>query len=359
LAEEFQERSELATSKRRREFRERGEVAMTPDGATACVFLVAGAALAWLGPGVASVAASFMGDGLRMVEAGAAPAGDTLAATAAVAARAAGGLAVVCLAVMVVAATPSFVQTGFNFTLKPLSPDLDRINPFKRFTSVFFSIDALANLLREGLKLAAVGVAAYWALRDCAENMPSLAGASAGQILTLAGERSGRLFLSCGAAMAVVAVLDFLWRWQRLERKMRMTRDELKRERREEEGEPLLRMRMRARWREMSLNRLLREVPRADVVVVNPTHYAVALRYAPSEAKAPRVTAKGKDHVALRIREIARGHGVPIVEEPPLARAIYSGVRVGKEVPVALYKAVARVLAHVYSLRRARGGGTR
>jgi flagellar biosynthetic protein FlhB len=154
------------------------------------------------------------------------------------------------------------------------------------------------------------------------------------------------------AVLAAVALVDLPFQWFRHRAELRMTHQEAKQEAKESDGDPMLRSRIRQRQREIASRRMLAAVPAADVVVTNPTHYAVAIRYDETKGGAPRVVAKGVDLVAGRIREIARAAGVPLVEAPPLARALYAHVELDREIPVALYNAVAQVLAYVYQLRR-------
>jgi flagellar biosynthetic protein FlhB len=155
--------------------------------------------------------------------------------------------------------------------------------------------------------------------------------------------------------LLVLGIADYLWQRCKLERQLRMTKQEVREELKRMEGDPLLKQRRRQIQTRLAMQRVQREVPRADVVVTNPTEYAIALRYDEATMGAPRVTAKGRDLLAERIRQLARQHGVPVVERPPLARALYAAVEVGHEVPPAFYRAVAEVLAFVYQLSRRAG----
>jgi flagellar biosynthetic protein FlhB len=159
------------------------------------------------------------------------------------------------------------------------------------------------------------------------------------------------LWLMIGLAYLAIAGLDYAHKWWVHERDLRMTRQEVKDETREQEGNPLLKSRLRALHRQRAMRRMMSEVQRADVVVRNPVHYAVALKYEGGQMRAPRVVAKGARLMALRIVDVARNHRIPIVENPPLARSLYRMVAVGHEIPKELYRMVAEVLAHVYSLR--------
>jgi flagellar biosynthetic protein FlhB len=161
------------------------------------------------------------------------------------------------------------------------------------------------------------------------------------------------------AALVLVAAVDVPFQVWSHRRNLRMTRQELLDELKQTEGRPEVRSRVRAAQRELARRRMMQDVPRADVVVTNPTHYSVALRYEPGRMRAPRVLAKGRDLVALEIRRVAAEHGVPLFEAPPLARAIYATTEIGRDIPSGLYLAVAQVLTYVYQLRAARGDAAR
>ncbi|HPM25323.1 MAG TPA: EscU/YscU/HrcU family type III secretion system export apparatus switch protein, partial [Phycisphaerae bacterium] len=169
-------------------------------------------------------------------------------------------------------------------------------------------------------------------------------------VLGLGAEVLFDLAVRLAIALLVLGILDYLIQRWKLERRLRMTKQEVRDELKKMEGDPLVKQRRRQIQARLALQRIRAEVPRADVVVTNPTHFAVALRYDEATMSAPRVTAKGRDLLAERIRQLAQQHGVPIVQRPPLARALYTGVEVGQEVPPAFYRAVAEVLAYVYQL---------
>jgi flagellar biosynthesis protein FlhB len=212
-----------------------------------------------------------------------------------------------------------------------------------------------AALARVGLSLAKVGavggvaaLAVLVELRDFAAAPPGDPAALGNRLAAAAT----RLVLFAGAALAMLAILDYVQKRRQLMARMMMTPAEAKREAREQEGDPQIKRRRRQRMRELAKRRIAAAVKTADVVVVNPTHYAVALRYATSKERAPRVVAKGTDDLAAKIRDLARRAGVPILSRPPLARLIHKLVPEGREIPAPLYKAVAEVLAYVYRLRR-------
>jgi len=259
-----------------------------------------------------------------------------------------------CLPVMGVAMLAGFfanyLQVGVLFSTYPLQPRLDRINPVEGFKRIF-SRRALVELLKSLLKVIIVGYLAYVTIRANLGLFPRLLDMDLVDAVGSIGELCSTLVLRIGLLLLLLAVFDYAFQYWEHEKSLRMTRQELKEEYRHYEGDPQVRARIRQRQRQIALRRMMQEVPKADVVITNPVHYAVALRYVPEEMSAPVVLAKGVDHLALRIRAIAQEHGILIYEDPPLAQTLYWSVEVGDMIPVELYEAVARVLAFVYRLR--------
>ncbi len=258
----------------------------------------------------------------------------------------------VVVAALLGAVAVGVAQTGGLFTGKPLEPQLDRLNPLRAFERLF-SLRSAAELLKAAFKLVAV-VAAVWAPLRRVVSDPGPLVPSATEMAVQMGSVLREVAWRGGLALGVLGVLDYLYQRFEHERGLRMTRQEVREDLRETEGDPLIRARLRARQRELARRRMLREVARATVVVTNPTHLAVALRYAPPQTPAPVVVAKGAGNVAERIREAALRHGVPIVPNPPLAQALYRRVPLGGVIPPALYRAVAEILALLYRAGRLR-----
>lgn len=231
-----------------------------------------------------------------------------------------------------------------------LAPRADRIDPFAGLRRIF-SRDSLVDLARLGALALALVALAFWFVLD---RLPQYVGFAAMPIAAALDAVHDGAVAGLGLLAALLllsALVDAPLQWWRHQRRLRMTHREAREELREAEGDPALRSRLRARQREIASGRMLAAVPTADVVVTNPSHYAVAVRYDQARMGAPRVVAKGADHLAARIREVAMDAGVPIVEAPPLARALHAHVEVDREIPAALYTAVAQVLAYVYRLR--------
>ena len=240
-------------------------------------------------------------------------------------------------------------QVGFVISTKPLEPNLTKLSPLRGFKSLF---DARAGM-RLVMSLAKVALIAAIAAVLIALDMPRILILAEMDVLPLFGAASSLIYglaLKLAAVLIVLAILDYAFQRWNHERQNRMTKQEVKEEMKRMEGDPLTKQRRSRVARQLALQRIQHAVPTADVVVTNPTHFAVALRYDVSEMEAPRVVAKGADFLAMRIRQIALGHGVPLVERKSLARALYQSVEVGQEVPPQFYNAVAEILAYVYRL---------
>lgn len=248
---------------------------------------------------------------------------------------------------------------GLVFTFKPVTPDLKRLDPISGLGRIF-SKDTLVDLGKLTLIAGAIGATGAWIAADGLARFTSYAGMPLpGALASAAQDLRGGLLAVAGVVVAA-ALLDGPLQIFRYQKKQMMTPEEAKQEFKESEGNPLIKGKIRERQRAMSRGRMLAAVPTADVVVTNPTHFAVALKYEDGAMSAPRVIAKGADLLAARIREIAEESGVPLLESPPLARALYKHVEVDAEIPAALYSAVAQVLAWVYQLNQhAAGRGVR
>ncbi|GAQ94225.1 flagellar biosynthetic protein FlhB [Thermodesulfovibrio aggregans] len=242
-----------------------------------------------------------------------------------------------------------FIQTGFLFTGAPLVPDLSRISPIKGIKRLF-SLNALFETVKGVLKLIALGFVIYFVLKKDINILPLLIDMDIKAIVGVSFEKIYQLFLACLIMLTVFSGIDFAYqRWQ-YERNLRMTKQEIKEEFKETEGSPMVRARIRSLQREIARRRMMQEVPKADVVITNPLHIAVCIKYDSQNMNAPKVVAKGANILAERIKQLARAAGVPIYENKPLARVLYK-IPVGEEIPEALYKAVATILATVYNLK--------
>ena len=246
------------------------------------------------------------------------------------------------------------LQTGFLWATQLLRPDFSRVNPLSGFTRLW-SLETVIELVKTLLCVLGLGIAGISFLSSHLGALSVLPSLEVVGILRYCSEQSVYLMKLSVGILTVFAILDYLFhRWQ-LERQLRMSRQEIKEEMREQEGDPHVKGRAKSIRAKMARQRMMADVAKADVIVTNPEELAVAIRYRATENAAPRVVAKGADHVARQIRAVARAHGIPIAENKPIARLLYRTVEVGKEIPENLYRAVAEVLAYVYRLRQGRG----
>jgi len=245
------------------------------------------------------------------------------------------------------------VQTGFLFAFDPLSPKIERVNPLEGFKKMF-SMQGLVELVKSILKIVIVFYIAWYAAKDDLPYIIILIQAQPWDALALGGSIAYKIALRVGLFYIAIAILDYLYRRWEYMRNLRMTKQEVKEEYKRLEGDPMVKQRMRDLQRQVSQQRMMAAVPQADVVVTNPTHVAVALKYAPEKMKAPLLLAKGLRKQAEQIKAIAEKYEISIVENEPLARSIYRTTKVSREIPKELYQAVAEILAYVYKIKKDR-----
>jgi flagellar biosynthesis protein FlhB len=243
--------------------------------------------------------------------------------------------------------------SGFNYAPKALKLNLAQLNPFKGFGNLFSGQSAV-TLVTSIIKLVIVTTIAYVFLRNEVNAFAALQWAAPMLILTAIGQLVFGLCIRLGIAILVIAIAEAIYQKWKYMHDLKMTRQEVKEERKDEEGSPELKRRIRTLQYEMAAKRMLQEVPKANVILVNPTHVAVALKYDAKKMDAPIMVAKGADHLCEKIKEIGRAYGIPIIHRPELARSIYANVEPGQFIPEALYVAVAEVLAMIYKLRHRR-----
>ncbi len=345
-ADEAGDRTEQPTARRREEAREEGRIARSTDLTAAVALLASLLLLKAFGPRMLDTMLGMtrsLGDAPDVTASG-------LLTWLRLNGRAAAEMTLpFLLLLLAVTAAGTVAQSGLLLTWKRLTLHLDRLNPVTGLQRMF-SGDALTHLLFGLLKVAFVAAIAYLTIAGRVDALLAAGTAHTGGMFRLGLDLLYDLALRLGLALLALGVADyFVQRWK-LERSLRMTRQEVKDELKRMEGDPLVKQRRRQLQARLALQRINAEVPRANVVVTNPTEYAVALRYDEAAMAAPRLVAKGKDYLAQRIRIVAQQHGVPIVQRPPLARALYADVEIGAEIPAAFYRAVAEVLAYVYQL---------
>ena len=244
----------------------------------------------------------------------------------------------------------NILQVGFKFSTEAISPKFNKLNPISGMKRLV-SLKAFVELAKSILKLLFIGTIAYILVKSDMEAFPLLIHQEVGQILIFIARVSLKISFFVCLALVVLAVLDFLYqRWQH-EKDLKMTKQEVKDEQKQTHGDPKVKGRIRSMQLEMARRRMMEAVPEADVVITNPTHLAIAIKFSAEEMMAPVVLAKGAGHVAQRIKEIAAEHQVPLVEDKPLAQALFKMVELGDYIPAELYRAVAEVLAYVYRLK--------
>ncbi len=345
-----EDRTESATSFRKEEFRKQGIVAQSRELTSVVLFLASGMAFVFLSQGLLIQ----FGELSRWAfQFGPLPtlnpqvAQEWLVRTLLFWVKMVAPLFAV---VMVSGIIVGIAQVGFHVTTEPLSPNWDRINPIKGLKRIV-SIDSVAEAFKAIVKMVVVFGVAWGFFKGRASSVGHYFGKSVPEITSLFASDLAQLFFSLVASLAVFAAFDYFYQRYRIDKQMRMTKNEVKEEYKLREGDPVLKQRIRSAQRRIARRRMMEAVPKADVIVTNPTHYSVALKYDSTKMRAPRVVAKGVDELALKIREVAKASGVPIVENRPLARSLYAQIEVGKAITEDMYTAVAQVLSYVYRLR--------
>lgn len=345
------ERTEAATPRRLEQAREEGQIARSPELTTFAVLLTAGLAMLFLGSTLIRGLERMMEQALWVDRA-------TAFRSEAMIARLYEGMVAVLIdlapffALLVLAAIVApMLVSGWLFTFEAVAPKFTRINPLTGLGRIF-SAHGAVELAKAILKAVLVGGVAAWVIYSEFQPLIGLASEPARPGIAHLGELIIVAFLMVVGAMALIVVVDVPFQIWDHARQLRMTKEEVKQELKETEGDPQIRARIRQLQRERARRRMMAEVPKADVVVTNPTRYAVALRYRSGAMRAPTVVASGSALLAERIREVAIANRVPVVQAPPLARALHAHAELGQEIPTALYTAVAEVLAYVYQLRR-------
>lgn len=345
-------RTEEPTPRKLQQAREKGDVVKTPDLAAVASLSAACAVLllcgGWMGRNLVIDLLPFIAhpDSLRMEgSAGVDVARRAMLASAPI-------LLAVGLAAAAAGVAGNLLQTGLMLTPEKLKPDLKKISPLKGLKRMF-SLDSLMQFIKSVAKVVAVGVIGWWVVKPLIPHMAELSATDVGRLLPFAVDALKRLIFAVGGFMLAVAGADWLWQRHRFMARMRMTKEELKEDFKQTEGDPHVKARQRQLRIERSRRRMMQAVPTATVVVMNPTHYAVALKYEAGETAAPLCVAKGLDSLALKIRALAEESGVPVIEDPPLARALYAAVDLDETIPQAHFEAVAKIIGFILSGRRA------
>ena len=348
--ESFQERTEKATPRRIREAREKGQVARSQDLSAVIVMLCGVAALVALGPAMSRELRGLLTWTLSDSAKFAIDPGTMQGFFVKVGWVFVKATAPIILALTVIAFGSSYLQVGNVFSTSALEPKFDKLN-FVSGAKNLLTLKSLVALARDVFKLTLIGLIAYYAIKKEVPTLVTFPQMSAGEIGTSMISISVRIAFKILMALLILAALDFAYQRYDYLRGLRMSRQDLKEEFKTTEGDPLTKGRIRSIQREQARRRMMQDVPKADVVITNPTHLAVALKYDADKMDAPTVIAKGERLVALAIKKIAQEAGIPIIENKPLAQALFKTVEIGMQVPGHLYRTVAEVLAYVYGLK--------
>jgi len=346
-----QERTEEATPKRREEAREQGQVAKSRDLASVAI-LSACLLYFYFGAG------SFIHQLMDMMKSSFMQMNSSAVTTENIQSllfsafyKTISLMAPFMLTVCIAALSANVMQVGFKISAKAIQPKWSKIDPVKGFIRLF-SLQSLVEFIKSILKMSIVGFVAYLTVKNELPDILPLVNSSVWEILIYIAGTSFRIFMTTCWVLILLALMDYLYQRWEYERSLKMSRQEIKDENKQTEGDPIIKARIRRLQREMAKKRMMANVPKADVIITNPTHLAVALQYEQEHMIAPTVVAKGSGFVAEKIKEIAKESSVPIVENKPLAQVLYKMVDVAGTIPDSVYKAVAEILAYVYSLKQ-------
>lgn len=345
------ERTEEATPRRLEKAREEGQVARSLELTTFTVLLASAAGILFLGAGMMDKLLKIMKSGMQMERELAFQTDLMLNRLYVLTIEGLISMAPLLFLLLVVAFFAPMLLSGWMFSTKALMPKFERISPIKGLGRIF-SVNSLVDLVKAILKTIVIGTVAGLVIWYNKEAVMALLMVPVDLGISRTGEFLAMSFLLIIGAMILVVVIDVPYKIWEHAKQLRMTKEEIRKEFKESEGDPFVKARIRGLQREAARRRMMAEIPKADVIVTNPTHYAVALRYQSNSMRAPKVVAKGVHLLAARIREMAEEHRIPILEAPPLARALYHHAELESEIPEKLYTAVAEVLAYVFQLKR-------
>jgi len=345
-----QEKTEDPTAKKREDAKKDGQVPRSRELNTTLMLMAGSIGLITMGDGIGERLSHLMKSGFILEREKIFETGFMTTALSDTFLGAFGMLLPFGLLLFVVAIASPALLGGFSFSGKSLKPNLGKLDPIKGMKKLF-SVNGLMELVKSVLKVMLIGSVAFFIIWSQIDTLMGLGNLSFRELFARSVEIVGWSFLSISSSLIIIALIDAPFQiWQNT-KKLRMTKQEVKDENKNAEGDPELKGKIRAMQQEMATRRMMQEIPKADVIVTNPTHYAVAIKYDDQSMSAPRLLAKGHDEVAARIREIAEENNIPLFEAPPLARAIYFTTDLDQEIPAALYQAVAMVLAYIFQIR--------
>lgn len=263
-------------------------------------------------------------------------------------------IAPILIALVIISLISGYGQVGFRITPKVFMPNFARFNPITGIKNVFISAKSIAEVIKSLLKLVIVSLFAYFVLEDTIKSSAGLIDYSIDEIFNFMVDTAFRLIWKIALVYIAFAATDFFYQRIKHKRSLMMSKQEVQEEHKQMEGDPHIKAKIRSKQLMIARNRMMKDIPKADVVITNPTHYAVALKYELGSKYAPKVLAKGVDEIAQKIKKIAVEHNIPLHEDIELARALYKHCEVGDEIPTNLFKAVAQVLAYIYQLKNSR-----
>ena len=351
MAESGQERTEDATPKRKDDARKKGQAVRSTELPPAVGLLAGVMTLHATGPMMWGGFSDVMKNGLSALARPDLTGRDAVGVVGQSVLAGSYAVMPVLAALLIGGVTTSLLQTGFIVSTKAITPKFDKLNPMTGLKRLF-SPQTGFELLKMVLRLTIFIAVAVSVAQQVIQQMLHLGNTGLLGVPALLGDALYTVILRIAVAGGFLAALDYTFQRWRFNKDLKMTKQEIRDEMRQSEGDPQVKQRMRRLQRQRAKQRMMQEVPKATVIVTNPTHYAVALRYESGKMRAPVVVAKGRDLMAQQIKAVAAQHGVPVVENPPLARTLHASVAIGREIPYHLYRAVAEVLAFIYKLKR-------
>ena len=351
MSDDGEERTEEATQTRRDDFRKRGEVAMTKELSSVLMLFGTALVLWFLGRFFLQQISDIVTESIGSFLVTAAREGDYKPAVIYMVTKSIYVLGPLFGMLIVTSIGSTVLQVGLLNNEEVFNWSLDKLNPIEGLGRLF-SIKAAVEGFKSILKLIVVGAVVYSLVKDQVVKIPLLSSMTIPQLMAFSGDLLLRLMGGVGLFLAVVATADYFFQRWTIEKKMRMTKQEVKEEHKSREGDPMIKARIRRIQREMANKRMMSDVPKADVIITNPTHIACAIKYDPKNMAAPMLIAKGADAIAEKIKELAREHNIPVMENKPLARTIFKSMKIGHAIPRELFTAVAQVLSYVYKLKR-------
>jgi flagellar biosynthetic protein FlhB len=345
-----QEKTEKATPKKKQESRKKGQVAKSAEVPTALIMLGVFILLFFIGGWMNNIFLSLFQHSFLEYASWDLTIYNVSTMFQQVTVEAAIAVFPVMIIALVAGVFGNYLQVGFLFATDPVMMKLERLNPIQGFKRIF-STRALVELVKSVFKIVLVSGVAFAMLWSKKSEILLLSQKSIGNALTTIGTLTVQIGMIVAVILLFLSILDYLYQKYDFEKNIRMSKQDLKDEHKKTEGDPLIKAKIRERQRQMAMRRMMQEVPKADVIITNPTHFAIAIKYDAETMEAPTVVAKGVDFVALKIREIAKEYNIMTMENKPLARALYHQVELGDSVPEDLYKTVAEVLAYVYRLQ--------